>query len=637
MIKAVLFLVSFVFLIFAHAQSSHDLENGVAVTNPAFLRALERKGFSINQVIGVSSEEELLANDSFFNAPQVKIIKDTVANDLTQFKNENKNVGVGTSFSKRLFDIKNLSTHRARFVLVGVINRQDRAYESPQNCGETRLIYRLAYNIKVDDEDVMSRLPMTMNVIFNAKTSEENISCQVLAKRWLKMPNLNLEQIDDIKNAVSLASSEGSFLDRSRFSQKYLKAIEINLQVIRSPAAVVPDFGAHSVYLLRNFKWNKALNAFEIDYLENQIDKDRIAKDLILLKRLNLAIKNNIKAINDGTYLFAEEFLAKKALSVSPAGLKRIENRPFSNLISRETIDEMNIEWSELDLLKSTSGLLRRLNDLTCTGCHQTKSVAGFHFPGKDPQGKYPGNSVFMPGSPHFYGDLIRRKNILTSISEAKVVNYLRSFAERPANNPETKAKLDHSGLFNGWGSHCSVSDDPTFKSWDCASGLKCKSLLSSDYDRHIGVCVSLNEQEVGQPCEAGTISLAGKYTKTSSLTLADANNFLCSPQSATPGKSTGGFPSGSVRRVNCNNLSSVEACGVLPASKSGFNSCIGSSQNFLKCIREYSANVGLRACDQYKTCRDDYICAESNSTKVGVCLPPYFLFQFRVDGHPVK
>jgi len=38
---------------------------------------------------------------------------------------------------------------------------------------------------------------------------------------------------------------------------------------------------------------------------------------------------------------------------------------------------------------------------------------------------------------------------------------------------------------------------------------------------------------------------------------------------------------------------------------------------------------------DQKTPCRDDYICAESFVPERGVCVPPYFLFQFRVDGHP--
>ena len=47
-----------------------------------------------------------------------------------------------------------------------------------------------------------------------------------------------------------------------------------------------------------------------------------------------------------------------------------------------------------------------------------------------------------------------------------------------------------------------------------------------------------------------------------------------------------------------------------------------------------FSNPAALRACDVDSPCRDDYICARSGSER-GVCLPPYFLFQLRVDGHP--
>ena len=45
-----------------------------------------------------------------------------------------------------------------------------------------------------------------------------------------------------------------------------------------------------------------------------------------------------------------------------------------------------------------------------------------------------------------------------------------------------------------------------------------------------------------------------------------------------------------------------------------------------------------LQKCDAKKQCRDDYVCARvpgPNGTTVGGCVPPYFIFQLRVDGPP--
>ena len=52
--------------------------------------------------------------------------------------------------------------------------------------------------------------------------------------------------------------------------------------------------------------------------------------------------------------------------------------------------------------------------------------------------------------------------------------------------------------------------------------------------------------------------------------------------------------------------------------------------------MKEKSIEVGLRACSRSAPCRDDYICAGTADPEKGACIPPYFVFQFRVDGHPI-
>ncbi len=109
----------------------------------------------------------------------------------------------------------------------------------------------------------------------------------------------------------------------------------------------------------------------------------------------------------------------------------------------------------------------------------------------------------------------------------------------------------------------------------------------------------------------------------------------VCSPQSGTAGSSTGGFLNGSIRTKTCDGLSPEAVCGPLPAAKSGFNMCL-TQKSFAACIKEYATGAGLRGCDFKNPCRDDYICSESFDNTRGACVPPYFLFQFRVDGHPL-
>ena len=80
--------------------------------------------------------------------------------------------------------------------------------------------------------------------------------------------------------------------------------------------------------------------------------------------------------------------------------------------------------------------------------------------------------------------------------------------------------------------------------------------------------------------------------------------------------------------------MSDGEACGAI-VNLATFNACVGSKKPFPKCIEKAAFPVGMRQCDASHRCRDDYICARSPTTpETGVCLPPYFLFQMRVDGH---
>ena len=59
----------------------------------------------------------------------------------------------------------------------------------------------------------------------------------------------------------------------------------------------------------------------------------------------------------------------------------------------------------DMQNIRSIAGFQRRLNDVTCAGCHQTRGIGGFHFPGVDWLADKPSNSTIVPASPHFFGD----------------------------------------------------------------------------------------------------------------------------------------------------------------------------------------------------------------------------------------
>ena len=74
--------------------------------------------------------------------------------------------------------------------------------------------------------------------------------------------------------------------------------------------------------------------------------------------------------------------------------------------------------------------------------------------------------------------------------------------------------------------------------------------------------------------------------------------------------------------------------CGATPPT--GFNACIGQKKPFLECLAN-ARPLFRRACDILRPCGDDYVCSDVPGAPkgVGACMPPYFIFQARIDGHP--
>jgi hypothetical protein len=603
-------------------------EQGVAITNIQAMKLLEAKGFSLGDLVS-DKNTGIISNNALAQTPSLASVYQSLEAEMMAYKKRNPDIGVGMKFGKRFFDRNFLHNELARFVLVGVINRMDQAYkDDPAFCGETRFIYRLAYAVTDKGSVVSSRLPMTINLIFHAKKKSSTDDCSALASAW---KNINIEDREDI--IADDLTTNGPLSDRF-FSKASAKQLEVNLQIVRWPAAVRGDFGGHAEYLLKVYQFDgqKYVEAL----MENQIDRSKLNGNPTLLAELKNWIKSQGDSIDKGTFLIPEKFLAKTAFSISPGGINRSGNRPFYNYFSLEEIKDL--PYKNYQTIKSPMGFLRRLNDSSCIGCHQTRGIGGFHFTGKDPQGKYPGNSVFLPGSAHFFGDLSRRKIIQEQFINQKAIDYSRGFTARP--------RIDHAqniqgtGVYNGWGGHCSKGSDPSFSAWNCAEGLECRSLLDKQDGTGQGVCLPIKRQNIGDPCETGMIVTTSfgveRYTRSALNIQSKDPNFMCSPQSAQPKSSTGGFLNGSIRTKECQNLPPEGVCGPLPAARSGFNSCLGGN-NFLKCIKDFSVGVGLRGCDAENPCRDDYICTESYDKNRGACVPPYFLFQFRVDGHPIS
>jgi hypothetical protein len=475
------------------------LTRGTAITDPELLRRLD-EGDALTIPRLLSPEREAgrpLTTDLLFSElPQLKDIPPAINAELDRYIIRRKaeypteTIGVGEGFDVQLFDRTVLTSPNTRFVLAGIVNRMDRAYVAEESCGEIRLIYRL---VRFDGGKTATRLPMTFNLVMKARdarqtaTNGKPVSCAEIARRWLD-------------------NGDWQELIRGRDDAR-LDSIETNIQLSVAAKSALHDF--RSDYLLKVFKYDAATKQFVETVLENQIDRDRILSDDALRRDFKawLLAPGNLREFDRGTVLIPEKFLAKAAVVPTPAGLDASALQPEFGMVQGEgkgegrddpVFTENDVVGAlkqaaargEMQNIRSIAGFQRRLNDVTCSGCHQTRGVGGFHFPGVDWLADTPSNSTIVPASPHFVGDQLRRRDILTAFAAGKRPDFSRGFASRP--QTRGSRELAGSEYQDGWGAHCSLQDagsgtrDASFTSWSCANGLTCQAAAAS---RRIGMC----------------------------------------------------------------------------------------------------------------------------------------------------
>jgi hypothetical protein len=503
----------------------------VLISDPARMNALDADGHDFVALLGGPARYDELA----------KVIEA----DVAEAKRVDPASGVGLAFGHRLLDTSLLHDKTARWEMIGVSARFDRAFADPSHCGELRFIYRLRYDKTVGKLAIASRMPATAAISFWHECDD---------KSWPQIP----------------APSALKF-----------KSVELDVQTVRWPSTIRGDMAGHAEYALRALVKNK--DRLEPGPLENTPDVERLRRDPALRKDLLDFIAANASKVDEGTVILPDRFLAKRATDVTPHGLARRHNRPFRDLFPE--LAEKNA---------------RRLDGMSCPGCHASRSIAGFHFLGDETAPAGSVNALFVARSPHLLDELARRK--------AKLGGAVTSipFADRTSTAGER-------------GAHCTLGKDPAFASWTCGAGLGCARDVGSDEDG-IGVCAKA-APGVGDPCEIGHMSLSSDPHKDRVLKMESA--------ACTCDDNKVGFPDGMCTAA----CGGAEMCGAIPQLV-GFNACIAKSVSFEDCIKQNSTAAAVMSCDETHPCRDDYICARSASG-AGACMPPYFLFQLRVDGHP--
>lgn len=566
----------------------------LTVSEPAVLQELERRGFGFRQFALEAGDATADNAAGYLESARYQTLVAVIERELQAIRAQDRASGVGMRYAHRVFDARWLRSKSFRFELSGVVNRVDRRAFASNICGELRFIYRLAYDHQIDGQRLRSRVPLTLNVV---RWLPGDATCSEQAKRWL-MPAAGGASL-----AEALTNEQGP-LSESAQRETVPKSVEVNLQSVRWPATVRPNMTGHAEYLLKVFRVRA--DGWEESTLENTPDVGRLRARPTLRSELWqwLHTPEALRAADEGTLLVPEKFLAKRAISVAPHGLARLANRPYSELFTAEPAPAGS-DLSTLRSFTSADGLLRRLDSLTCMGCHQSKSLAGFHFLGEDAADQQV-DALAVPFSPHFADELVRRADYVAKLASGAVPNELRLPAERMGGG--------------GYGAACGL--DASFAGWTCDPGYTCKRL----HDAKVGQCMPQTTR-VGDACEMGTLRPAANPHR----------DFvrLDRPSDCGAGRhcerSGVGFPGG-MCSGGCSNLTDEAVCGGI-ALLTEFNQCLARRLPFETCVREQTRPGALRACSTTTPCRDDYVCARMQDGS-GACIPPYFLFQLRVDGH---
>ena len=501
-----------------HAQSAPALERGVAITDPLALRELDRGRFGLSRLLSPARPADApFTSSQLFALPSMAPVRTALDAEFERYTQKhqadlpNESIGVGTAFDFQLFDRTLLYSPDTRFVLAGIVNRMDRAYLSEANCGEIRLIYRLTRTDApaADDHAVSPRLPMTFNLVLKARGDHAigghtvggegpAAGCAEIARRWLAAGDWPLT---GAALAEKLASESGPL---DSIGPENIDRIETNLQIAHAPKSPIREF--RTDYLLKVFDYDARTKTFEDATLENQIDRERILADDKLRQGFKAWLLDpaHFSELDRGTILIPKEYLANRAIAPTPVGFSSSGLQPAFGLVEGDgaaagpvftkndvvaALERAAKRGVSLRNIRSVAGFERRLNDITCAGCHQTRGIGGFHFPGVDWMTAHPSNSTVVPGSPHFFGDQVRRRSILTSMRDGERPDYSRGFSSRP--QLRGSHELAGTEYDDGWGAHCysqraNADNDRSFKSWTCARGLACQ--VMSDASR-MGMC----------------------------------------------------------------------------------------------------------------------------------------------------
>ena len=613
------------------------------VDDPKILADVERAGFGIADAFGAPGAADLkaLALDS----EPWRDFAATISRDISALRTEmaaggRKLLEVTDDNIGRIMDPRWLTSEAAHMRLVGVVNRMDKAdfhtVSGELDCGEARLLYRLAYDFRARGKRFASRMPFSINVVYTVKPDPDG-SCAAAALVW--KPG-----VEDVADAGWLT---GGPLAKDRLA---LRQIEVNAQIVRLPAGLETTFGGQAAYVLRVFTLENGKLAPKP--LENTPDAARISTDPALKRELAAFVAAEALAIDGGVFELPAAFLAEKAVSWSTFGSIRAGNRPFAGLLSEA--DLAAVDFSGLPHFKDAKGLIARLDNSTCQGCHQAGAIAGFHFIGRDDATASPLNRIAVGMSPHFVAERERRQMWLAAVSGGFQPNAYRPLSAAP---PADWSSGDPDFARAAAGQPCSLDGKGYAERWFCAAGLECRAIAKAAEGPEMGQCLlplGSTKMYSGQACLSGTVAtkpgrpfndrfkIDGQFAAFAPSISRDT--FTCRPPEI-------GVPGGLAYRA-CTQAdrdfaafkpgkpAPDEICGLVGGK--AFDKCAASNA-FDECLSAATVRGNRQTCSAFLPCREDYMCQDfpPDTPKLarvkgfGFCSPTYFVFQMRIDNHP--
>ena len=578
----------------------------------------------------------------------------------------------------RHFDARWLNSKFGAMKLIAVVNRMDRMDFQSTNCGEVRFVYRLSYRTSKSS----STLPFFLNIV---KAYPKRDDCTIFARRWQLATNLSPAQ-----KATELR--DGPLKDLT------FKQMEMNFQSLRFTSGYMHDFGGQAMYIQRIFrakggKLEPVALENTPDVLAVEHNPALLADFVAYLKQ-----GDHLDRLDRGTLVinFNPRFLTKFSVSWSTLGRARTANKPYSRLFQNRRALLESIDISRLKYLKSHDALVERLNNLTCMGCHQSGGTAGFHMLGyADDKFSHGFNKQQQALSPHAAAEQARRLTYVESLAAGRLPNTFRPHSNFPEAVWPVAGGVQYKPATVG---QLCVAANDFAESPGCApingQPTTCQRTVTSKTQPVLfGECVVK-----GGHASAGAVCWKGEVAEVATLrqdrgpipaynlfafqdkwkfggsayTGAEVQGLRCVlPQSGAPlGRASRACTLEEENFTGLDDVRKIPPQLCANQGGNGFDLCAAAS-NSGACLESRVVRGMLDTCTPSRSCREDYICQkfpeydkisdasygsrkagkrvnrstpdringqairDLHQAEAGFCVPTYFLFNMRLDGHP--